>query len=407
MQRHTLAHVANEAGSGKARAADAACVLLAAAGGLVLLVTKLGGTHGHGWIPGSASTVFVVDAGVGVAASALLWYRRRWPAAVGVVLTIPLMVSRSAQLACLISVYSVSARCRPKVALTVAALHQFAFLAFAALWVNQYPLWAPWLWILSYHVALVGVGMYRRAHRELVASLRARVAQAEQAQQLLAEQARRAERDRIAAEMHDVLAHRVSLLALHAGALEIRPDQGPAQVQATAALIRVTARQALTELRDVIGVLRDRESEPDAPHAPQPTLADIAPLIAEFQAAGLNVTLDMQVQQPESAPGGLGRDTYRIVREGLTNVTKHASGTAAIVEVSGQVGEGLRVVVRNRLPLGYPGSALHGTGDLPGSGLGLTALAERVAMAGGTLSHGPDAGGDFVLAATLHWNGAR
>jgi len=404
--RHTLALVANEAGSGKARAADAACVLLAAGGGLVLLITSVG-AHGQGWIPGSASTVFVIDAAIGLAASALLWFRRRWPATVGVALTVPLMLSRSAQLACLISVYTVSARCRPKVALTVAALHQVAFLAFAALWANQYPLWAPFLWVLSYHVALVAVGMYRRAHRELVASLREQVAQAKQAQLLLAEQARRAERDRIAAEMHDVLAHRVSLLALHAGALEIRPDQGPAQVQATAALIRVTARQALTELRDVIGVLRDRESEPDAPRAPQPTLADITPLVAEFKAAGLNVTLDMRVQQPESAPGGLGRDTYRIVREGLTNVTKHASGTAASVEVSGQAGEGLRVVVRNRLPLSYPDSVLHGTRDLPGSGLGLTALAERVAMAGGTLSHGPDAGGDFVLAATLNWNGAR
>ena len=148
--------------------------------------------------------------------------------------------------------------------------------------------------------------MYLRTRRELIASLHERVAQAEQAQLLLAEQARRAERDRIAAEMHDVLAHRVSLLALHAGALEIRPDQEPAQVQATAALIRVTARQALTELRDVIGVLRDREAEPAVRSAapPQPTLADIAPLVAEFQAAGLNVTLDMRVGSPSRRPAG-------------------------------------------------------------------------------------------------------
>ncbi|HEX3513499.1 MAG TPA: histidine kinase [Trebonia sp.] len=398
--------MANEAGGGKARVADAACVLVAAAGGLGLLITKLG-AHGQGWIPGSAGTVFAVDAVIGTAASAALWYRRRWPAGVAVVLTVPLMLSRSAQLACLISVFSVSTRCRPKVVLAVAALHQVAFIAFAALWVNQYPIWVAWLLVLSYHVAIVAVGMYLRTRRELIASLHERVAQAERAQLLLAEQARRAERDRIAAEMHDVLAHRVSLLALHAGALEIRPDQEPSQVQATAALIRVTARQALTELRDVIGVLRDREAEPDAPHAPPPTLADIESLVAEFKAAGLNVTLDMRVKKPESAPGGLGRDTYRIVREGLTNVTKHASGTATTVEVSGQAGEGLHVVVRNRLPLGYADRALHGAGGLPGSGLGLTALAERVAMAGGTLSHGPDRDGDFVLAATLNWNGTR
>jgi signal transduction histidine kinase len=398
--------VAIWAGGGRARAADAACVLFAAVGGLVLLITKAG-THGQGWVPGSASIVFAVDAAIGVAASALLWFRRRWPATVAVVLTVPLILSRSAGLASLISVYTVSTRCRPKVALAITALHQVAFLGFAALWVNQYPIWAPFLWVLSYHVAIVAVGMYLRARRELIASLHERVAQAERAQLLLAERARRAERDRIAAEMHDVLAHRVSLVALHAGALEIRPDQEPAQVQATAALIRVTAREALTELRDVIGVLRDHEAEPDAPHAPLPTLADIEPLVAEFRAAGLSVTLDMRVKQPESAPGGLGRDTYRIVREGLTNVTKHASGTVATVEVSGQAGEGLHVVVRNRLPLGYEGKALHGTGGLPGSGLGLTALAERVAMAGGTLSHGPDRDGDFVLAAALNWNGTR
>ena len=127
------------------------------------------------------------------------------------------------------------------------------------------PVWAAWLLLLSYHVALVAVGMYLRTRRELIASLHERVAQAEQAQLLLAEQARRAERDRIAAEMHDVLGHRMSLLALHAGALEIRPDQEPSQVRASAELIRVTARQALTELRDVIGVLRDHEAEPAAP----------------------------------------------------------------------------------------------------------------------------------------------
>ena len=398
--------MATAAGGSRARAADAACVLLAAAGGLGLLLTKVG-AHGQGWIPGSPSTVFAVDAALGAAASALLWFRRRWPVAVAVVLTVPLMLSRSAQVACVISVYNVSTRCRPKVALTIAALHQVAFLAYIALWVNQYPVWAAWLLLLSYHVAAVAAGMYVRARRELIASLHERVDQAERAQLLLAEQARRSERDRIAAEMHDVLAHRVSLVALHAGALEIRPDQAPSQVQATAALIRVTARQALTELRDVIGVLRDREPEPDAPHAPPPTLADIEALVAEFTAAGLNVTLDMRVRQPGAAPGGLGRDTYRIVREGLTNVSKHASGTVTTVEVSGQAGEGLHVVVRNRLPLGYEEKALHGTGGLPGSGLGLTALAERVAMAGGTLSHGPDRDGDFVLAATLNWNGAR
>jgi glucose-6-phosphate-specific signal transduction histidine kinase len=145
-------------------------------------------------------------------------------------------------------------------------------------------------------------------------------------------------------------------------------------------------------LRDVIGVLRDSEPK----HAPPPTLRDIAPLVAEYRQAGLNVDLDMRVDAPEAAPGPLGRDTYRIVREALTNVSKHARGTAATVSVSGRPGDGLEVTVRNRLPLAHQPA-------LPGDGLGLVGLAERVALAGGTLSHGSDSAGDFVLSAALTW----
>ncbi len=104
-------------------------------------------------------------------------------------------------------------------------------------------------------------GMLWRAgdRRQLLLSLRERALRAEAEQELHEEQARVAERTRIAREMHDVLAHRISLLALHAGGLEVRPDLPPAQVQETAALLRTTARQALEELRSVIGVLRENE----------------------------------------------------------------------------------------------------------------------------------------------------
>jgi signal transduction histidine kinase len=267
--------------------------------------------------------------------------------------------------------------------------------------VTRYPFWAAFVLVLTYQVLAVALGMYTRARRQLVDSLRERAERAETTQRLLADQARQAERARIATEMHDVLAHRVSLIALHAGALEIRPDLPPAEVHEAAGLIRSAARQALTELRDVIGVLRDGGDA--APHGPLPTLKDIEPLVAEYQQAGLNVRLDMRVESPDGAPGPLGRDTYRIVREALANVSKHAAGTAAVVRLDGRPGEGLRVVVRNRLPLhrppGLPGSAP----GLPGSGLGLVGLAERVELAGGTLSHGPDPAGDFVLTASLRW----
>jgi signal transduction histidine kinase len=166
-------------------------------------------------------------------------------------------------------------------------------------------------------------------------------------------------------------------------------------------------------LRDIIGVLRGTDNPqaehpeaqapgaepPEAPYDPQPRLGDIAHLVGGYQRAGLDVELDMGVDEPDAAPGPLGRDAYRIVREALTNVTKHASGAAATVSLSGCPGEGLRVVVRNKLPA----RAGPAAAKLPGSGLGLVSLAERVALAGGTLAHGPDVSGDFVLTATLRW----
>ena len=378
---------------------DLAWVLLSAAGGLLLLISRVG-AQGAGWIPGSAPVAFGVDAGIGVLASAMLWFRRRWPVGVAVAMLVPMILSRYAQFASVVSVFNVSLRRRPATAVAVAAAHQVAFIGFTLLWIT-YPWWAACLWVLSYHVTVVALGMYIGARRGLVASLREQVGQAEAAQQLIVGQARRAERAAIAVEMHDVLAHRVSLMALQAGALEVRPDLPPELVAKTAGLIRSTARQAMTELRNVIGVLHDGERA-EAPLAPQPTLRDIAPLVDGYRKAGLKVGLEMTVGEPDAVPGPLGRDAYRVVREALTNVGKHAGTTAAAVSLSGGAGEGLLVEVRNKLPVSgvlAGGSA----GELPGSGLGLVSLAERVALAGGTLAHGPDGGGDFVLTATFPW----
>jgi signal transduction histidine kinase len=207
-----------------------------------------------------------------------------------------------------------------------------------------------------------------------------------------------AERTRIAREMHDVLAHRISLLALHAGALEVRPDLPPEKVRETAELLRSTARQALEELRGVIGVLREDPAADRAPAAPQPTLSDIRRLVEETRRAGASIDLEMQVQQPDAVPGPLGRDAYRIVQEALTNIGKHAGGTAGRVRVAGGPQEGLHVSVRNRIPV-----HAHSGPALPGSGAGLLGLQERVALTGGTLVHGPDGSGDFVVEAELRW----
>jgi signal transduction histidine kinase len=368
---------------------DAVLVILAAAIGVLLLVTR-SGTQAPTW----GHQVPVLDVTVGAISCAALWFARRWPVGVAMLTLVTLLISLSSGAPSFISVCIVGARCRTRVTLTVAALHQLAMIPYYFIWETKYPFWAVMALSLTEQAALVTLGMYIRARRQLLDSLHERIEHAEATQLLLADQARHAERARIATEMHDVLAHRVSLMALQAGALEIRPDLPHAEVRQTAALIRTTARQALTELRDVIGVLRE---DAEARYAPPPTLPDIATLVAEFREAGLQIDLDMQVETPAAAPAPLGRDTYRIVREALTNVTKHARGTTATVHLSGGPGDGLRVEVRNKLPL-----TRHAT-TLPGAGLGLVGLAERVTLAGGTLTHGPDEAGNFVLTASMTW----
>ena len=244
----------------------------------------------------------------------------------------------------------------------------------------------------------IGWGLFTRARRQLVLSLRERAAQLEAEQRLHVEQAREAERRRIAREMHDVLAHRVSLLSLHAGALEFRPDATPGEIAEAAGVTRATAHAALNDLREVIGVLRERDDGGGGTEPPQPTLAEIPALVEESRAAGMRVSCRIDVPGGAALPDALGRTAYRIVQEGLTNARKHAP--AAAVEVSiARTGDELVVEVVSRRPVGVAaGSAtLAGTG----AGTGLIGLAERVGLAGGALEHGVDAQGDFVLRATL------
>jgi signal transduction histidine kinase len=254
------------------------------------------------------------------------------------------------------------------------------------------------LFVVPLAFAATGWGMFIRARRQLLLSLRERALRAEADKELHEEQARVAERTRIAREMHDVLAHRISLLALHAGGLEVRPDLPPEQVQETAALLRGTARQALEELRSVIGVLREDVGSEPALVAPQPTLRDIGRLVEETRIAGTQIDFVMHVEHIDDVPAALGRDVYRIVQEALTNVRKHAPGATARVRVTGAPGDGLHIRVHNRQPV--PAAA---TPTLPGAGAGLLGLQERVALAGGTLVVGSDGSGDFVVEAELRW----
>ncbi|MFI6208392.1 histidine kinase [Streptomyces sp. NPDC051041] len=248
---------------------------------------------------------------------------------------------------------------------------------------------------VSLIAAAVGWGMFTRSKRQLMLSLRDRARRAETEARLRAEQAQRLAREAIAREMHDVLAHRLTLLSVHAGALEFRPDASREEVARAAGVIRESAHEALQDLREIIGVLRAADG-PDGAGRPQPTLAALDTLVAECRAAGMKVTLAGGVADPAAVPASAGRTAYRIVQEGLTNARKHAPGTEVTVSVTGAPGDGLAVRVRNAPP---GAAAAH----VPGSGQGLIGLTERAALAGGRLEHGPAADGGFEVRAWLPW----
>jgi signal transduction histidine kinase len=241
----------------------------------------------------------------------------------------------------------------------------------------------------------MAVGAFIGARRDLVASLRGRAEQAEAELALRSDQARLAERTRIAREMHDVLAHRISLIGLHAGGLEVRPDAGPEVVERSAALIRQTARSALEDLRGVLGVLRADTSAGGADLAPQPLLRDVPRLVASSSAAGVGVTLIDEL--PDIQIGEVtGRTVYRVVQEALTNVHKHARDAATRVLLTGGPAEGLVVEVVNVRPVSAETL-------LPGAGVGLVGLRERVELAGGTLDAGPTPAGGWQVRAWFPW----
>ena len=240
----------------------------------------------------------------------------------------------------------------------------------------------------------IGWGLFARTRRELVASLHERARRLESEQLLRVEQARDAERRRIAREMHDVLAHRLSILSLHAGALEFRRDASPEEVAEAAGVIRASGQAALEELRAVIGVLREEDDRASV-EAPQPTLAQIPALLDESRAAGMDVRWEERAAT-DAVPPAVGRTAFRVLQEALTNARKHARG--APVTVSLDPGPPLVLeVVSGRA------SDLLDDGRLPGAGLGLVGLAERVALADGSLEHGKDPAGRFVVRATLPW----
>ncbi|MEU4027784.1 sensor histidine kinase [Streptomyces anulatus] len=247
------------------------------------------------------------------------------------------------------------------------------------------------------------VGRFSRQYRELVRSGWERAEQLERERQLIAEQARLLERARIARDMHDVLGHDLSLIALSAGALKLAPGLDERHRQA-AQDIRGRAGAAVERLGEVIGVLREESEDP-----PQgPGGSDIPRLVGDAAASGLAVDLTVTGEAADLPPA-VERAAHRVVQEGLTNAAKHAPGESVSVELSLTATE-TRVVVRNGVPAARagtqtgtqagPSAGPGGKGPAGPGGRGLIGLDERVRLVGGTLDHGPGDGG-FTVAARL------
>jgi signal transduction histidine kinase len=238
------------------------------------------------------------------------------------------------------------------------------------------------------------LALYFTARHEMVQALRDRADRAERERYLLAEQARAEERTRLAGEMHDVVTHRVSLMVLQAGALQITaPDEA---TRLAAEQLRAAGVQALDELRDLVGILR---TVPDGNQAPEddqaPTGAELAGLVAESTAVGTPAEL-VEAGDPALASPVVSRTVHRIVREALTNVRKHAPGARVQVRVSYGDSQ-VQVSVHNTPGTTEPASGLAETG----SRLGIANLRQRIELVHGTLRAGSAPGGGFSLEATL------
>lgn len=364
-------------------------------GALVLasVASNEGVAHDHLWV--------WIDAGLGVLSLVLVLFRRRYPLLVCVVVSALTAVSGAASGAAALALVSLATRRKWRPVAVASAVLLVAGLVFEMLTRGAHDDLGDWitnvvLGLLSIALCVVS-GLAIGSRRLLVENLQTRLIEAEHSQQMRVEQARVAERGRIAREMHDVLAHRISLVAMHSGALAYRTDLSPEELRESSAIIRDNAHLALTELRQVLGVLRATEPADADPHAPQPTLADLPAFVAGIEPADGPIRLTM----PDDLTGMsdlVSRNAFRIVQEGLTNRRKHSPQAELSVQLTRE-DESLVLSMRNAVPREnrqtHPG--------LPASGLGLVGAAERAVLAGGELTSGLDRGGDFAVRARLPW----
>jgi signal transduction histidine kinase len=240
------------------------------------------------------------------------------------------------------------------------------------IWAEADPGWGPWMVGTAFTVA---ASLLVRHERDLVTQLRA-------AQASLAENARSEERNRIARELHDVIAHTLIVSQLHVASARLAVENDPASASQALAEAERLGRESLAEVRRAVGLLR--EDGDGGSVAPLPGVADLPALIERFRSAGTDVTLTV-TGDVDTVPATTGLALYRILQEALTNAVKHASGWAVVVNVTVDGGQA-RLVVESGAP---PGS---------GHGVGLASMRERAGSVGGTCTAGPGGPGWVVEA---------
>lgn len=281
----------------------------------------------------------------------------------------------------LLVAYAAAVRCEGRVTATIWAL------SVLAAWISH----PNSMFVASIMVTVaVLFGHNVRVRRSATARL---VVEERRTQEAVGAQAVLEERARIARELHDVVAHHMSVIAIQAEAVPLRAAGDPAQLEAGLADIRSLSLDAIAQLRQVLGVLRDQDGRTDT--TPQPGLDQLDELVANARAAGLA----MLVKRPEALRGltpAVSLSACRIVQESLSNAMRHAPGATVVVDI-GCDGGALRLRITNG-----PGSSPAGE---PGAGHGLVGMRERAALLGGTLDAGPVPVGGFQVTATLPLDG--
>ncbi|MEU9573088.1 histidine kinase [Streptomyces massasporeus] len=381
-------------------------------------------------IPVAAGVVF------GLLAGSVLLVRRRWPIAV-VLVSIAITPAEMGFLLGIVGLYTLAAAELPRrIIASLAGMSLVGTLIVTFVKTRQdmsrgdldigdwFVPFAAITMSLGFTAPPVLLGLYVGARRRLMESLRERADSLERELQLLAERAeeraewaRNEERTRIAREMHDVVAHRVSLMVVHAAALQAVARKDPEKAVKNAALVGDMGRQALTELREMLGVLRSGGGERRAP-APSvplaavgvaaaaaaaasrtaddegPCLAELEELVGQSAAAGMVVALSVEGDVRSYAPL-VEQTAYRVVQEALTNVHKHAAGAKTYVRLAHRVSE-IAMQVENEPPEEAASSA-----RLPSGGNGLVGMRERVSALGGVFVSGPTDAGGFRVSAVI------